>query len=329
MPLLLQLRIFPYLDNFLSYTRYNPRSPQQWIFEPGIGGETFGCIVQPKTDYCMGRAHRKRLDSDVFVLYYPWEGNFQHFLMDTLPSIWWYFQLQEYHETEFKRPMNISVAIASNFLKIGKEILRYLGITQIVDLDTTISYSTVFIPSMTVFSGFPETNDRVTNVFSRLRYSLLQKLLPEGFPPQSKVIYIRRKDGKSGKTRIMVNELELFDSLQNLGFEEAVVSKMNISERFLYFSQAEYVVAETGAGISNYLFFPPNTTVIEIGHPRYDLRREEQLMNFFNISYFLIEGMGTVVDPVHNKGVNVPWSLDVVRATSRIKEIISADNVTY
>ncbi len=77
----------------------------------------------------------------------------------------------------------------------------------------------------------------------------------------SKRVFVSRKD--TAKRKIL-NEDAIFALFETKGFVRYELSKLSVAEQIMLFNQAEMVVAEHGAGMTNCLFCQPNTKVIEI-----------------------------------------------------------------
>jgi capsular polysaccharide biosynthesis protein len=74
-------------------------------------------------------------------------------------------------------------------------------------------------------------------------------------------LFLSRKDSA---TRVMLNEDALADALAALGFRTIVAGAMSVVEQVAAFSRARVVVAPHGAGLTNLMFAPPGTLVLEI-----------------------------------------------------------------
>lgn len=77
----------------------------------------------------------------------------------------------------------------------------------------------------------------------------------------AKRIFISRKDAPKRK---ILNEDEIFKLFEPKGFVRYELSKMSVAEQIMLFHNAEIVVGEHGAGLTNCLFCKPQTKVIEI-----------------------------------------------------------------
>ena len=90
--------------------------------------------------------------------------------------------------------------------------------------------------------------------------SLRDNLLPHSVLPHTgKRIFICR--GRNSSRR-RYNEDECFGAIKVLGFEKVDPQEMTMAEQIGLFSQAEIIIAASGAALSNLLFISPNCKVI-------------------------------------------------------------------
>ncbi len=77
----------------------------------------------------------------------------------------------------------------------------------------------------------------------------------------NKFIYISRQDATHRKLQ---NENELILLLKSYGFEICLLATMDFTTQIALFSAAKIVIAQHGAGLTNIIFCPPKTLVIEL-----------------------------------------------------------------
>jgi len=98
-----------------------------------------------------------------------------------------------------------------------------------------------------------------------LRSAFFQKLGINTESSERKLnIYISRSQATS---RRIVNESELLPLLDKWGFERFWLENMTMEEQIVLFSKAKSVVAPHGAGLTNLLFSPFGTNVLDIFEP--------------------------------------------------------------
>jgi capsular polysaccharide biosynthesis protein len=79
--------------------------------------------------------------------------------------------------------------------------------------------------------------------------------------PAGARIYVSRRDTPK---RRLVNEEELFSELRKLGFSRIVPGEMSVPEQITAFANASVIVGPHGAGLTNLIFAPPGSTIVEI-----------------------------------------------------------------
>lgn len=76
----------------------------------------------------------------------------------------------------------------------------------------------------------------------------------------SKKVFVSRSD----TSRKIGNEQDIFNALQQYGFEKYELGTMSVKDQIVLFHNAEIVVAEHGAGLTNILFCNRDTKIVEI-----------------------------------------------------------------
>jgi capsular polysaccharide biosynthesis protein len=74
-------------------------------------------------------------------------------------------------------------------------------------------------------------------------------------------LYISRTDSAARK---LLNEDELFGELQEIGFQRLLLGKMTVKEQIAAFAGAEIIVGPHGAGLTNMIFSPPGSIMVEL-----------------------------------------------------------------
>ena len=77
-------------------------------------------------------------------------------------------------------------------------------------------------------------------------------------------IYVTRRDARRRK---LANELELETSLRSLGFVIIQPEKLTVTEQARFFGSAKCIVAPHGAALSNLIFAPAGSLLVELFHP--------------------------------------------------------------
>lgn len=110
-------------------------------------------------------------------------------------------------------------------------------------------------------------------------------------------IYISRN--KSGK-RTILNENEIIPILEEYGFRIIHSEEYTLEEQIQLFSNATHLLSIHGAGLTNMVFMPPNSKIIEIRHEEVNpmLNFFYALAHTFDMNYYYVFG--------NNKGDTLP-----------------------
>jgi capsular polysaccharide biosynthesis protein len=80
------------------------------------------------------------------------------------------------------------------------------------------------------------------------------------------LVYISRSDAKIRK---IINETEVFQFLQELGFEKYVLSEMSFKNQIKLFVEARVIIGPHGAAFTNVMFCKGNASLLEIYPKKY------------------------------------------------------------
>jgi len=186
------------------------------------------------------------------VLVSPESHNYYHWLSDVLPRI-------KLYEPVFEQIDHFCVAsnVPAKFL----EILKDFGIRSekilLVGEKEKLHFDHLYVSSL------PGSEGRAPKW--AVEYTR-EKLLKTDGPKQSKKIYFKRGDNVERK---ILNEATLIALLENEGFEIIDPGTLTIYEQINLMSGAAIVIGAHGAALSNLLFCPDGTSVIEIFSPDY------------------------------------------------------------
>lgn len=237
--------------------------------------------------------------------------NYYHFLYDTLPYLYFYFELIEC------KP-KLLFAKDHKLLQFQLETFEALGLTdKIVFAEDGAMYEQLYIPSSLTHgrdaSGASVSNLRPSpealTVWQRLAATAITMSQLQPLPSK---IYISRRTWVHNNTsnigtnyttrRRCLNEDELVPLAQKYGYQEVFCENMSMYEKIQLFANATHVLGFIGGGLANLLFSPTTTTVACINTPDF-LRINSRFvfsMNHTNIQYLSITSHA-----MHNG----PWPL--------------------
>lgn len=157
--------------------------------------------------------------------------------------------------------------------KYMKETLELWGIDSKKIISPTgpdfcIEADELIVPSLVVnknqgvmrYAGFHNNPITMRYVADKLLQAALKKNID--ISKFCRKIFISRKDAFN-KRRIL-NEDKIFKMFAKKGFKRYELSSMSVAEQILLFQQADIIVGEHGAGLTNCLFCKSGTKIIEI-----------------------------------------------------------------
>ena len=193
----------------------------------------------------------RELDEDVVLL--GGSPNYYHWLIDNLPRL---LHVKPHIGRE-------RLLVPDNLLPFQRRTLELLGYGEdrliFVGNHECVRASRVLVPSLLAMSTFPHPE-----VVKMLRRWFLFKRHPD---KPSRRIFVSRADAQS---RRLVNEDALWPILCSHGFERVVLGQMSFDEQVRLFAEVDVLLAVHGAGMTNMVFMPPKSRVIEIAcaqHP--------------------------------------------------------------
>lgn len=204
--------------------------------------------------------------------------NYYHFIYDTLPYLWGYFELKK-HIPNLKLLMNSQFAMGEGFYVFVVDALSLLGIdfhTDVTILSSPFAFTTMYIASSLTHGGASNTkpNRRAYEIWARLA-STISRI----DAPSPKRFYVSRRTseckdvsniGSNYTTkRVLACETELVKLLAKHGYVEVFCETMSISEKLRLFRDAERVIGAIGGGLCHGLFAGPNTKLLCIVSPHF------------------------------------------------------------
>lgn len=185
-----------------------------------------------------------------------WCRSYFHWMLELLPRV---LTLRE-----SSRAMSAKIIIQRDPTDWQVRSLELLGVSesQVVTPARSIFARTLAIPS------FPRKTvpGRTFSLISPRRLREVRQLLngnanAESTSQPTRRIVISRSKANG---RAVVNENEVITALKPYGFELHVLEGMSLDDQIRLFGNAQVVLAPHGAGLTNILFCPPQTTVVEL-----------------------------------------------------------------
>lgn len=195
--------------------------------------------------------------------------NYFHFIYDTLPILWTYFELKK-KEPTLKLLLNTSHPSKQTLAPFVKEFLAYLGITEWSIPHPGAKYKSIYVSTSFTHGGKSNTMPSFNAYCLWKQFPALKSNGPRRF-------YISRRSWVHGKTENMgtnytmrrkcENEDAVVELLAKYGVQEVFTELLSTEEKLAQFQNAELVVGIVGGGMCNLLFSPSTTKSLCINTP--------------------------------------------------------------
>lgn len=221
-------------------------------------------------------------DFDVVWARFPWDKNYQHFFIETMPRIFMHRALARFTN----RPTRYYVH-AAGFIP---EFCQLLGLApweiaaadfNSTEHETALRCARVSVPSVVNVNMLRITNAVLAGAVDALRSAA--RAAPGEAHRQSVFISRRGDAGTTGSGRVMLNAADLEHSLAMSGVETVFMEGLNIPEKITLLSHVRRVVTPVGAGLINLAFAPVLREVLILQHPQVNLPTKwfAQYLNHF------------------------------------------------
>jgi capsular polysaccharide biosynthesis protein len=223
------------------------------------------------SNYVLRRS--RKVERDVLWIIDDWSTGYFHWLTDALTRLYvmrdrlddfvlllpWDYEARDFAQSSL-RPFNVKA-------------VEFIGQNEVLRCHR------LFMPTHTAPSG--QYNEEIIR---GVRDLLLQAYGDPGYTGEGGRIYISR--GRARKRRIL-NEDEVSNVLAEFGFQTIYAEDLSFAQQVEISSQARYLVSNHGAGMTNMLFMPEGSNVLELRH------REDCINNCYftlssalNLNYF-------------------------------------------
>lgn len=190
-------------------------------------------------------------------------ANYYHWLVEDLPVA---LRAREYSREAV-------ALISSNQPGYVEQSLRFFGFSSPLRAKGKVRVNNVIVPSRNLDNGWPRPDD----------VALLRSFEAFASPlnPTRRRIYVSRR----GSRRSLRNEIQLEQLLQASGFEIVHLENMAFEEQVSLFSQVDIVVGAHGAGLSNMIFAPSSSRLLELVTPDRAIQCFESICQTVGINY--------------------------------------------
>lgn len=252
------------------------------------------------------RVIQLREDRPISIGFNSWHGNYYHWLIQCIPSIYWARKIHT--DGRF--------VVALPELNSWQEmLLRLAGLSEIerytVDLGWQYEVRRLTYTTFTQGATAAWPSAKAAEVFQ----SMASRVERSSTDAQ-RTIYVSREDTLK---RRMLNEAELCERLKAEGVEIIVPSRHSIAEQIDLFRSAKIIIGPHGAGLANIVFCERGTTLYEIMRDRGLNSSMANLAHSAGLNYWA-EAFPSRSD----NGDSDEWSVDsqqVIQTLERLRNI--------
>jgi tetratricopeptide (TPR) repeat protein/capsular polysaccharide biosynthesis protein len=245
-----------------------------------------------------------KIDGTIAFLSVRWGASYFHWMYDVLPG----FHLIQKSGVDLD---NIDYfVINANSSSYQNKTLEKLGIpASKIIVSTTyphIQARKIIIPSPSLMYKNVVASQWICDF---LRAAFIPQNIVDIFPHRR--IYISREKASYRK---VINQDELFQYLKPLNFECVVLESLTFSEQVELMATASVIIGPHGAGLSNIVFCPPGTKIVELFNLDYVPPYYRVISNICQLEhYYLIGEMvedKTENELTHAGGLNMRINID-------------------
>lgn len=256
-----------------------------------------------------------RYDGSLFWLGYPWRRNYQHWLIESFPRVYFWLmglrqdvpgcrllvQADDYWTFEALELLGLSVEDCC--------VVRRPG-------DPPMSVRHLYVPSF-VSENFDYVGEQAWAVYKQLKEAALGTWRPMD---EDRKLYVTRRDVSDAAHwhgRVMTNEWDVAVLAREQGYREVMLSSLDLVHQIRNFLTASHVLAEVGAGLANLVFCTSRLKkLVVIQHPRCGGHFFSRLVPQSCEPHFTHRGKLESVGP----DANVPWRCDV----DEVRELLAS-----
>ena len=207
-----------------------------------------------------------------------------------------------------------------------RETLKALGIPEykIIESDRHpyIQAKQLIVPSFSGYLGWlsPQGLEFLRRVFLIETSHKVPKILASDrkkYYPER--IYISRSQCSY---RRIINEEQVINFLSGFGFVPVLLESMNFQEQINLFAHAKVIIAPHGSGLTNIIFCPPGTKVIELTSPNYIRHYYWAIGQQLNLEHYYLTGENFECHPIRQLMYQNPLTEDILVNLNYLKKMI-------
>lgn len=207
-------------------------------------------------------ARVKYVNNTSIVINNSYYQNYYHWMLEAMPRL---FSIQE-------QTQNASLLIPNELSSFHHETLDYFNLKKIIQYPKThlIWAKRLLLPT----PPCPNYGQHNPQLIKDMAKWLKEKALPIKTSTTKKIFIVRESD----KARILTNQDNISRLLSQYGFTSVILEKLTVKEQIGLFSNATCVAGVQGAGLSNMIYMPENSLIINL------INKQHHDTCFFNLA---------------------------------------------
>ncbi|MCL2934819.1 MAG: tetratricopeptide repeat protein, partial [Trichodesmium sp. MAG_R03] len=266
----------------------------------------------------------EKINGKVAVLSGLYDHVYFHWMVDILPRL----EILKIHGINLEE---IDRFLVNSYQQpFQRESLKILGIPQqkiiLSDRHPYIQAKQFIVPSFpgdvgSVISWGLEFHRRV--FFKRIKQENYTENQPSSFYPER--IYISRNNSRY---RRVFNEEEVLFKLSQLGFVCLQPESMTLTEKIAIFVHAKVIIADHGSVLTNIMFSPPGTQVIELVSPNYIRNYYSVISQQLGLEHYYLKGEDFGCAPIRQLMYQNPLTEDIIVNLNYLKKVLKVVSIT-
>jgi capsular polysaccharide biosynthesis protein len=190
-------------------------------------------------------------DETYLLVHHTWQGNYFHWMTETLLRVW--MVAADTEKMVLLLPPKSSL---SPFAIPSFEPFKFKNVFHIP------SGHSLLVRSLCMPQHKPLTHTYIPEALANIRDTLLRHYAnaPESQLNVSERIYVSRS--RSGKRKV-INEEEVVAVMRAYGFDIIYNEDLTLIQQIWLYAKARYLIGIHGAGLTNMMFMPPGSVVLE------------------------------------------------------------------
>lgn len=218
------------------------------------------------------RSSVKKINSSAILVDSLGSQNYFHWMVQIIPR---FFAARK---LGLKAKFYVFPKIINDFQKQTMDLLCLKKSTAVNFSEATLQFDELYVPEV---SFLPAQGKRILPRWVRVEWFKTLRI-EEPKKIGTRRIYISRE---RSQTRQVLNEEELLEVLEPLGFKKYFLEDLDLKQQAELFSQSEIIVSPHGAGLANLIFAAPGSTVIELFDRQHVNRTYELISKSLGLSY--------------------------------------------